>query len=454
MKLTPELTKGLFGIEIEEHRVDINSKTISQIKHNHELGDRRTQPYFQTDFSESMEELVTAPQDTVKKSHQQLHNLQKILQLKLTKQEIIWPFSMPPKMNQADVDFLENHFERYWYVDYRKTLIQKYGLFQHIMCGIHVSYSPNEEIILNYQQEKQISDYQTAKNELLFMIARQLTGYRWLITYLFGSSIQDFNENDNIPTEIKHKHPFVKSWRSSKYGFANQQDIDVSYDNFADFETSLNEYIQNGTLFAKSEFYGPVRLKTLKGHAETQIDYLEFRMLDNDPFSAEGLDRRTLYFIHLLIIDVLVNQNHWSKLELQENRNYNNVVALSEPNQALNEEYAFKANQLFKRLKVIANEIDNPEYQSTITWIEAMLKNPNETIAGRLFKIKAGEQLGLELGMKYKKFFQDSPFINVPTPVISLYQSALCQGDLVKEMTDNSITVETQNGEIQKREIK
>lgn len=450
MKLNPELIKGLFGIEIEEHRVDVNSKTLSQIKHNAELGDRKTQPYFQTDFSESMEELITAPQPTIQKSHHQLHNLQKILQSKLTQQEIIWPFSMPPKMNPNDLAYLENHFERNWYAEYRKTLIQKYGLFQHIMCGIHVSYSPSKKIILDYQKEQQISDYQSAQNELLFKIAKQLAGYRWLFTYLFGAAIQDFNEHDTIPAEIKQSHPYVKSWRSSQYGFANQQDIAVSYDNFTDFETSLNAYVNDGTLFAKSEFYGPVRLKTLKDHPDSQIDYLEFRMLDNNPFSAEGLDIRTLYFIHLLIIDVLVNHNHWTNQELQTNTEYNNVVALSYPNQPLNDAYKIKAKELMERLEQIASKIDNPSYQKTIKWLKSMLEDPNNTIAGRLFKIKAGEQLGLDLGLKYKKFFQNSELINVPNELQDIYQTALCQGEVIKDITKNSITIEKQNGKVKK----
>lgn len=448
MKLNSEITKGLFGIEIEEHRVDVSTGTLSEFSHNKKLGNRRTQPYFQTDFSESMEELITPPNPTIEDSYQQLHNLQKVLQSSLNSQEIIWPFSMPPKMSTNNLNYLKNHFERDWYADYRKTLIKKYGLFQHIMCGIHVSYSPTEKIILDYQKEQNFSDYQEAKNQLLFNIARQLSGYRWLFTYLFGAAIQDFNENDNIPNKIKANHPFVKSWRSSQYGFANQPNIQVSYDNLKTFKNSIQNYINTDQLFAKSEFYGPVRLKTLKGNPETQIDYLEFRMLDNNPFSAEGLDIRTLYFIHLMIMDVLVNYRHWTQAELEENKKYNNMIAISKPEQPLDTEYMIKANQLIKRLKNIATQIDNYSYQSSIKWIELMLNNPDCTIAGKLFKAQNETQLGIKLGIKHKQFFQKNKFIGVPDKLTNIYQQMLCQGAIIKKITSNSIIIETKTGAI------
>ncbi|WP_429971595.1 glutamate--cysteine ligase [Fructilactobacillus sp. Tb1] len=447
MKLTNDSLRGLFGIEIEEHRYDLQRQSLSRNQHHPALGDRKTQPYFQTDFSESMEELVTAPHDTIQATYHQLHNLQAILQSKLTKNEIIWPFSMPPKLNPDDETYLNNTFERYWYAEYRKTLIAKYGLFQHIMCGIHFSYSPSDAIIAAFQKEQQIADSQVAKNQLLFKIAKNIVGYKWLLTYLFGAAPKDLNPDDDLPENIKNKT--VKSFRASDFGFTNKSNINVTYDNFADFQANIKHHIENGDLFAKSEFYGPVRLKSLSDDDENRIDYLEFRMLDNNPFSQNGLDIRTLYFIHLLIIASISSDIEWTKAELDAHTHINNQIALGNPSAKLPERYAELAQQLMQQLAQINQQLQVPEFTKTIAWVNAMLADPHETISGKLAKAGNELELGEKLGLKYKQqFAKDNSFLDVPKNFQKLYEQALTHGYHIINLTDDQI--ELQHNDTQK----
>ncbi len=53
-----QLYHSLIGIEIEEHRIDQHGQ-LSQLPYPKHLGSRRYHPYLQSDFSESMSELIT-----------------------------------------------------------------------------------------------------------------------------------------------------------------------------------------------------------------------------------------------------------------------------------------------------------------------------------------------------------------------------------------------------------
>ncbi|KAI3473625.1 hypothetical protein Pfo_031453 [Paulownia fortunei] len=71
---------------------------------------------------------------------------------------------MPPHLNEDDVDFLLTHFERPWYQEYREELIARYGYYQHIMTGVHVNYSPADNLIDWFGSQHHIQSYPAAKN--------------------------------------------------------------------------------------------------------------------------------------------------------------------------------------------------------------------------------------------------------------------------------------------------
>ncbi len=73
-----QLYHSLIGIEIEEHRIDNHGK-LSQKPYPQNLGSRRYHPYLQSDFSESMNEIITDPNPNIGGVLDQLDTLQTVL---------------------------------------------------------------------------------------------------------------------------------------------------------------------------------------------------------------------------------------------------------------------------------------------------------------------------------------------------------------------------------------
>ncbi|USS93842.1 glutamate--cysteine ligase [Fructilactobacillus ixorae] len=396
------LLSGWTGVEIEEHRVEQHPRRLSRFDHPAQLGDRHYQPYFQTDFSESMEELITAPHQAVRAVSSQLHSLQQLLMEQLHPDEVIWPLSMPPKLQPTDVTFLEKTFKRDWYQGYRDLLLAKYGPLQHIMCGVHVSYSPTPAIVNWYQARHQIADQVTAKNQLMFQITQELVGFRWLLTYLFGASPLD--ENQPAP------RPLVRSLRASHRGFGNRADVHVSYQRLADFVNQQLDAIRMNKLFAPSEFYGPVRLKAKKGLAsipQQGIDYLELRTLDNDPFAADGIAPTTLRVVRLLILAGILFPEPWDAKRLADAATANDQVALAAPTAPLPADLQASAKQLVEQLQLVVKQLPNPaDWQASLAMVHDRLQNPQQTTAGRLVSYVRQDSLsefGFQRGLATKR---------------------------------------------------
>lgn len=399
---------GRFGIEIEEHRIQVGSKTLSRQPHPRTLGDRRTQPYFQTDFSESQEEVVTAPELSTALARTHLHELQVMLSEELADDEIIWPLSMPPLLTDDDINFLNTHFERPWYQDYRDRLLARYGSFQHIMAGIHVNFSPSEDVIDWYAQQHAITSPVVAKNQLFFQIAQQVAGYRWLLTYLFGAAPVSENPADALP-ENRHEIQPVRSWRSSDFGFVNRPEILVDYTDFNTHIQQIKQYIANGEFYDKSEFYGPVRLKAsgdLDNLVQNGAEYLEFRMFDIDPFSQDGISQTALSFLHLLIIDAILNPTDWQKHKLDGARAINHVVSLQHPNEPLPTSAATYAEELLTRLADIVQSApvsQQADFQEALDFAHSAVQDPTLTIGAHLSNYIVDDSLitfGLKRGLE------------------------------------------------------
>lgn len=60
LNLRGKLFQGFFGLEVEEHRITTDGR-ISRYPYPAEFGSRLTHPYLQSDFTDSMLELITEP---------------------------------------------------------------------------------------------------------------------------------------------------------------------------------------------------------------------------------------------------------------------------------------------------------------------------------------------------------------------------------------------------------
>lgn len=327
--LKTALYEGNFGIEVEEHRVNQYNCHLSQVPHAAGLGTRKGHPFFQTDFAESQEELVTSPHESVSACLDHLHCLQSILQDNLDENDMIWPLSMPPKLNADDLDYLATGFKaRPWYQKYLEKMLEKYGPFYGLMSGVHVSYSPSAEILTWYKSEYGYSTQAEANNQMLFKTVQHILGYRWLLTYLFGASPISENIDDTIPEKARQLQP-VRSFRSSQYGFNNLDNFKTDYSSINAFTAQLNHFMTTGRLVSLSDFHGPARMKGFETLEELQnkgATFIELRIFDLNPFSNNGIDKLTLNFLHLLIMDSITNPKNWcadslSKAEITNGNN-------------------------------------------------------------------------------------------------------------------------------------
>ncbi|MEX0379873.1 glutamate--cysteine ligase [Leuconostoc sp. MS02] len=457
--LNNALYTGRFGIEIEEHRLQTGSKTLSRHPHPHNLGDRRLQPYFQTDFSESLEELVTAPKSSSAKALAHLHELQLMLSEELADDEIIWPLSMPPHLTTADITFLNAHFDRPWYQDYRNKLLARYGSFQHIMAGVHVNFSPADDVITWYSQQNQIDSRPDAKNHLFFQIAQQVAGYRWLLTYLFGASPVSENPADNLPNN-RHAIQPVRSWRASDFGFANRPEIAIDYTDFETQVYQIQQHIANGDFYDKSEFYGPVRLKApgaMTDLVKNGAEYMEFRMFDINPFTQEGISQNALSFLHLLIMDAIVNPITWEKHTLNSARALNHVVSLQHPNELLPDIAIEYADDLLLRLDKLvqsAPSSQKSEFKAALSFARSAVRQPKLTIGAQLSDFIAhaslmtfGLQRGAEILAKRRQNTWPENLPNVPKQLQKSYVQAHKLGfDTLMNVTKGTLKI-TYNGQ-------
>ncbi|MCZ2991183.1 hypothetical protein NYY86_23970, partial [Acinetobacter baumannii] len=131
--------------------------------------------------------------------------------------------------------------------------------------------------------QSEIKDYQHFKTEMYLKATRNYLHHRWLFTYFYGSSPsseKNFFEEDSLK-EV------VRSIRSSKYGYTNSNDVQVSYSSIQNYVSDLSLMVKRGLLSAEREFYSPVRLRG--GHHASDLEdhgisYIELRNIDLNPF--------------------------------------------------------------------------------------------------------------------------------------------------------------------------
>ena len=85
------------GIEKESLRVTKNGY-ISNKKHPETLGSSYTNPSITTDFAESLIEIVTPTYTSVDELYEKLKIIHIFINQNLKDGEMLWPFSMPPKI--------------------------------------------------------------------------------------------------------------------------------------------------------------------------------------------------------------------------------------------------------------------------------------------------------------------------------------------------------------------
>ncbi|MFZ7234568.1 bifunctional glutamate--cysteine ligase GshA/glutathione synthetase GshB [Avibacterium avium] len=398
--------QGSFGIEKESQRVYADGSIVTT-EHPKVFGNRSYHPYIQTDFAESQMELITPPQKNLENSLRWLSAIHQVVLRSIPEDEYLFPLSMPaglPPEDQIQVAQLDNVED----VAYREHLVKSYGKNKQMVSGIHYNFQLDPELVQTLFKAQ--SKYQSAvqfQNDLYLKMAKNFLRYQWVLLYLLAATptVQDNYFKQGNPLKAGQ---YVRSLRSSQYGYVNAPEIKVSFDSIEQYVESLEHWVNSGKLIAEKEFYSNVRLRGAKKAREllnNGIQYLEFRLFDLNPFDQYGITLSDAKFIHYFVLlmiwlDETVDQNgvELGKARLAE-------VALENP--LAPTQYRQEGEALLHQLLAMLEEIHAPQEISEIVQQKLQqFADPALTLGGRLVQAieKAGDyqKLGAALAQQYK----------------------------------------------------
>ena len=327
-----DLKQGSFGIEWEGLRVRGNGE-LSLSPHPEIFGNKLSNPYITTDFSESQIEIITPTFDTIDEAFSFFSFMSDLVNSSLDDDEFLWFQSMPcilPDSSEIPIAKYKGRELAEESMEYRKGLAKKYGLRKQLISGIHFNFSFKEELIEKLYENLDISEiegsegskisYKEFKDRLYLKISRNYIRYVWLIIYLTGCSVAAHNtftpectdlmeQNDNYGGVYSERGP---SFRNASCGYKNLEHLYPSYDSVDEFTRDVQTFIDEGHLSQAKELYTQIRLKpkdprdVLLSLKNDGIQYLEVRTLDINPFYKCGLIKKDMDFLHLFLIYTLI----------------------------------------------------------------------------------------------------------------------------------------------------
>ena len=303
-----DLKQGSFGIEWEGLRVRANGE-LSLTPHPEIFGNKLSNPYITTDFSESQIEIITPTFDTIDEAFSFFSFMSDLVNSSLDDDEFLWFQSLPcilPDSSEIPIAKYKGRELAEESMEYRKGLAKKYGLRKQLISGIHFNFSFKEELIEKLYENLDISEiendedsrmsYKEFKNRLYLKISRNYIRYVWLIIYLTGCSVA---AHDTFT-------------RNASCGYKNLEHLYPNYESVDAFASDVQSFIDEGKLSQAKELYTQIRLKpkdpsdVLSSLKNDGIKYLEVRTLDINPFYKCGLIKKDMEFLHLFLIYTLI----------------------------------------------------------------------------------------------------------------------------------------------------
>ena len=403
------LLQGKFGLELEINRVKING-SLSHQPYPDVFGDRQTHPFLKSDYSEGMFELVTSAQATMKEARTELGYLINLLRDELGDAEMLWPLSLPPRLGENDLDWLDQTFERFWLQEYRDHLKQRYGSAHAIISGPHINFSLSTDLLEALFALSQTEDQTEHNNQIYFKFAQGIDRYRWLFIYLFGSSPIALDKSDwEIPNDLGP----VRSLRNSIYGYVNSADVEIDpSQNFEIYTEQIAKAIKDGRLFSNHEYYGTVRFKGADEYQtllEQGINYLELRVIDTNPFDEFGLSLIDLEAVQLILLWIFISNRDYSFGESKMARQQANIVALQYPDDFVMDRIIIK--DLLDEL-IMINDLFDEQFTSGLEMITERLLDPTKTPAAKLMQVAPDavrmQDLGTKLGLARQRDYLEN----------------------------------------------
>lgn len=427
-----ELLKGSFGIEWESLRAHSNGM-LSLRPHPSVFGNKSTNPFITTDFSESQIEIITPTFDTIDEAYEVFNLLADLVNTSLPEDECLWFQSLPcilpyfDKIPIAKYDDLSKDSE-----EYRKQLARKYGVQKQMISGVHFNFSFKEEMIKKlYSYNDTALSYKDFKNEIYLKIARNYLRHVWLIIYLTGCSLgahKSFSpECIHLMSEKDFQGSFYSkqgpSFRNASCGYKNKKYLYPSYKSVYHFTNDVESYVNEGILSKPKELYTQIRLKPknpneiLRSLKNDGIEYIEIRTLDINPFYKCGMPKIDMKFLHLFLIYMFIKEEsdyeNWQKEStINEERSaeqaYNPKMRLLKDGKKVTlKEWAL---ELIDEMDYALNKLNINEH-SLLNQMKARIKNPHLTYGQRLINMIEKEgyiQSQMKLFKKNKKSSENS----------------------------------------------
>lgn len=384
-QVKPYLLKARYGVEKESKRVDL-SGNLAKTDHPKSISQQDEHPYIQRDFSELQMEIITPVAETLEELFNYLAAIHDVAYRSMGKNEMLWPLSMPPQLPEKEENIVIAKLKSDENVRYRQTLSNSYGRRKQMLCGVHFNFEFGDELIQAlFNAQSEIKDYIHFKTEIYLKATRNYLHYRWIVTYFYGASPiseKNFFEKDLLNEAVRS----IRS--SSKYGYTNSNDVQVSYSSIQNYLTDLSSMVKKGLLSAEKEFYSPVRLRGGRNAAELEVHgirYIELRNIDLNPFETYGISYEQAEFLHLFLIYLLwkdegENCDEWVKMGDVNN----DIVALEHPLEPT--KFEAEAKNIIHEMEHLVEILNLTVSDTLFVHLREMLMNPSKTLAGRLYE--------------------------------------------------------------------
>ena len=407
------------GIEKESLRVT-RSGFISNEEHPKALGSSYTNPSITTDFAESLIEIVTPTYKSIDELYEKLKIIHIFINQNLTNEEMLWPFSMPPKIEDESkiviATYGKSNMGKLKHV-YRKGLAIRYGKTMQCVSGIHYNFSISKASFkrLGYAS-------QDKRNEAYLNLIRNFKRLFWFVLIEFGNSpvvdksfVKGRANDLDVLNESDLFKPYATSLRMSDIGYQSkaQKNLNFKYNDLNTFLSELksaiiNPYpefedlglkddennfqqISNGILQIENELYDCIRPKRAgkSGQRPYQllrdrgIEYVEVRGIDLNPNEAIGISKEQIRILDLLLIYCLITPSPEMTDEEKnkiEQQNISVIKSGRNPNLTVlykNTEMSIDSarRELIEDLKILASEFKDPAFISAIKNIGDFKKN-------------------------------------------------------------------------------
>ncbi|GFH42223.1 glutathione biosynthesis bifunctional protein GshAB [Lactococcus hodotermopsidis] len=394
------------GLEKESQRVTLDG-ALATTNHPQILGNRRYHPYIQTDFSESQTELITPVTSSSKEALNYLAAIQEVTLRSMPTNELLWPLSMPPVLPDDECQIKIAQLDNFEDVLYRRYLAKTYGKRKQMVSGIHYNFEFTHDFLENaFAMQNSYTNFENFRDDVYLKVASNYLRHRYLIVYLFGAA--PLAENGYFKSSDAQPTDFVRSIRSSQYGYTNHQDVTYSFKSVKRYIDGIYDLVDRGILSEEKEFYAPVRLRGGKKVADLArfgVQYLEIRNIDLNPFETYAISEAQIEFLHLFLMlmlylpdDLLDNDE-----KIAIGNQMNDAVALETPLSRLG--YETEARELFAQLKEMLQTINaNENTFNLVQTFKDLLNHPENTPAGKLTK-QLESQTNTEIAVKLAKHY-------------------------------------------------